>query len=377
MLLIATALVLALSQAALGLAPTPTAKQHVAAAVFARQTGRRVLDECSSVLDNFLDLPTPPPDLSSYAAQVAATQTGAAAAIRFPDSLSSRASKYQSSVLSWCSEQRDALTKCTELPALQSQYSGVCQAAGGNAAATGSNRGTSLGINIFNNFDTGGGGGGAGGAGSSAGGGGGGGSNGGSNGGDGSSGGGGISSGAIAGIVIGVLAAVGVLAGIAAFVIWRARRKRAAANSMDAARQQPMSGQQTPPSGMLHSLGQASTYDKDSPTYSENSYQSLPHAQSVHEMPGHGSGACRIAQPGDFGQASTYDKDSPTHSEASYQSLPHERSVHEMPGVRAPAELMGSTEAVPVELHNPEPVYEMLADYRPNKAAVANVGYKS
>ncbi|KID82615.1 hypothetical protein MGU_10099 [Metarhizium guizhouense ARSEF 977] len=337
MLLIATALVLALSQAALaaglGLAPTPTAKQHVAAAVFARQTGRRVLDECSSVLDNFLDLPTPPPDLSSYAQQVAATQTGAAA-IRFPDSLSSRASKYQSSVLSWCSEQRDALTKCTELPALQSQYSGVCQAAGGNAAATGANGGTDLGINIFNNFDTGGGGGGAGGAGSSAGGGGGGGGgggNGGSNGGDGSSGGGGTSSGAIAGIVIGVLAAVGVLAGIAAFVIWRARRKRAAANSMDAARQQPMSGQQTPPSGMLHSLGQASTYDKDSPTYSESSYQSLPHAQSVHEMP----------------------------------------------GVRAPAELMGSTEAVPVELHNPEPVYEMLADYRPNKAAVANVGYKS
>ncbi|KAK9438098.1 hypothetical protein VB005_09103 [Metarhizium brunneum] len=327
MLLIATALVLALSQAALaaglGLAPTPTAKQHVAAAVFARQTGRRVLDDCSSVLDNFLDLPTPPPDLSSYAQQVAATQTGAAA-IRFPDSLSSRASKYQSSVLSWCSEQRDALTKCTELPALQSQYSGVCQAAGANG-------GTDLGINIFNNVDTGGGGGGAGGAGSSAGGGGGGGGGGagGSSGGDGSSGGGGISSGAVAGIVIGVLAAVGVLAGIAAFVIWRARRKRAAANAMDMARQQPMSGQQTPPSGMLHNFGQA------------------------------------------------YDKDSPTYSEASYQTLPHERSVHEMPGVRAPAELMGSTEAVPVELHNPEPVYEMLADYRPNKAAVANVGYKS
>ncbi|EXV00432.1 hypothetical protein X797_006492 [Metarhizium robertsii] len=332
MLLIATALVLALSQAALaaaglGLAPTPTAKQHVAAAVFARQTGRRVLDECSSVLDNFLDLPTPPPDLSSYAAQVAATQTGAAA-IRFPDSLSSRASKFQSSVLSWCSEQRDALTKCTELPALQSQYSGICQAAGGNAA--GSNGGTDLGINIFNNVDTGGGGGGAGGAGSSAGGGGGGGGGaGGSNGGDGSSGGGGISSGAVAGIVIGVLAAVGVLAGIAAFVIWRGRRKRAAANAMDAARQQPMSGQQTPPESMLHSLGRA------------------------------------------------YDKDSPTYSEGSYQTLPHERSVHEMPGVRAPAELMGSTEAVPVELHNPEPVYEMLADYRPNKAAAANVGYKS
>lgn len=332
MLLIATALVLALSQAALaaaglGLAPTPTAKQHVAAAVFARQTGRRVLDECSSVLDNFLDLPTPPPDLSSYAQQVAATQTGAAA-IRFPDSLSSRASKYQSSVLSWCSEQRDALTKCTELPALQSQYSGICQAAGGNAAATGFNGGTDLGINIFNNADTGGGGGGAGGAGGSAGGGGGGGT-GGSSGGDGSSGGGGMSSGAVAGIVIGVLAAVGVLAGIAAFVIWRGRRKRAAANAMDAARQQPMSGQQTPPESMLHGLGRA------------------------------------------------YDKDSPTYSEGSYQTLPHERSVHEMPGVRAPAELMGSTEAVPVELHNPEPVYEMLADYRPNKAAVANVGYKS
>ncbi|KAK8931606.1 hypothetical protein VCV18_000129 [Metarhizium anisopliae] len=335
MLLIATALVLALSQAALaaagvGLAPTPTAKQHVAPAIFARQTGRRALDDCSSVLDNFLDLPTPPPDLSSYAAQVAATQTGAAA-IRFPDSLSSRASKYQSSVLSWCSEQRDALTKCTELPALQSQYSGICQAAGGNAA--GSNGGTDLGINIFNNVDTGGGGGGgAGGAGGSSGGGGGGGagsSNGGSNGGDGSSGGGGISSGAVAGIVIGVLAAVGVLAGIAAFVIWRGRRKRAAANAMDAARQQPMSGQQTPPESMLHGLGRA------------------------------------------------YDKDSPTYSEGSYQTLPHERSVHEMPGVRAPAELMGSTEAVPVELHNPEPVYEMLADYRPNKAAVADVGYKS
>ncbi|KAH0593622.1 hypothetical protein MHUMG1_08760 [Metarhizium humberi] len=329
MLLIATALVLALSQAALaaaglGLAPTPTAKQHVAA-IFARQTGRRVLDDCSSVLDNFLDLPTPPPDLSSYAAQVAATQTGAAA-IRFPDSLSSRASKYQSSVLSWCSEQRDALTKCTELPALQSQYSGICQAAGVNG-------GTELGINIFNNADTGGGGGGAGGAGGSAGGGGGGGgaggSNGNNNGGDGSSGGGGISSGAVAGIVIGVLAAVGVLAGIAAFVIWRGRRKRAAANAMDAARQQPMSGQQTPPESMLHGLGRA------------------------------------------------YDKDSPAYSEGSYQTLPHERSVHEMPGVRAPAELMGSTEAVPVELHNPEPVYEMLADYRPNKAAVAGVGYKS
>ncbi|KAG8406072.1 hypothetical protein J3458_021408 [Metarhizium acridum] len=337
MLLIPAALAFALSQAAvaarLGLAPTPTDKQAFAA-VFPRQTGLGLdgSPECSSVLRNLVDVPTPPPDLSSYMQQ-AATRTNAGG-ISFPDSLTSKASRYQTQVSSWCSEKRDVLTRCTELSALQSQYSDVCQTTGNDAAVTGLNGGTDSGTIVLKNGGGGGGGGGAGSAGGSEGGGGVGGGGGGEaatgaggGGGGGSSGGSSISGGAIAGIVIGVLALLGILAGIAAFVIWRARRKPTVTDQMDMARQQQMSAPQTPPSGMIHQPGQA--YAKDSPAYSEDSYQTFPHEQHVHEMP--------------------------------------------HPGAKPPAELMGSTEAPPVELgSNSEPVYEMLADYRPKKGAVAN-----
>lgn len=306
MLLNIAALAFALSPGALAarfeLGPTPVVQQRYAA-IFPRQTDLGGLDSgCLSVLTLLTDIPTAPPDLSSYIQQAAATMVNPCS-VSYPNSLTKELSSYQSEVQSWFSAKKNILSQCPELLSYQSQFSDICKTtAGGSPSQTsGSSSATTTSSGS------------SGGSGSGSGSGNSGSDNSGNGSNTGSSGGSSLSGGAIAGIAVGGVAGLAAIVGIIAFLVWRARRKSKAASANTSQPDMAQQQQQMPPPGMVQQPGQP--YDK-------NMYPYPPQGQYVYEMP--------------------------------------------QPGMQPPSELMGNVQAPPAELgYSSGPVYEMPGGHPP------------